>query len=212
MTQLLENKKVASDNYGDHASQSMMMQMKVVGCLTDINLGNPENRGASTQVYPFEIDEERKKEQLTPLQMLNAEMKSVIEKEFDERLRDPNGLLPTDLDSIKMNKDVQYYHQRDRDGPQTRNLVATRAVETGALNKEMNPKMTMRKTGDIHTSKIGETNAAHTENSSKSKVAVQNNATIQEKIHSFKMSLENENKHLVLTENENRLNQSGSHD
>lgn len=199
---------MASDNFGEHASQTMVNNIKYAACLTDINSTNLETRATETQVYPFEIDEEIEKEQMTPLQLLNLEMKSIIEKEFEERLRDPTGLLPTDLESIKINKDVQVFNAREKDAPQTRNIGATRMGDTvNSHTKDERTRPAVKKYGaETGTMKVGDGYHGQTENTmtTKNKTA-QNNALIQEKIQNFQISLENENKHLILTENENKL-------
>lgn len=186
------------------------MQTKVQSCATDINIQHQETKSFECQAYAFEIDEEIKQMQKTPLELLNLEMWGQITKEFDEKTKDPNSLLPTDLESIKMNKDPQYIHHREKEQPATRHL-GTRGMDTMNFQKDDRPKVSTRmRTGEFATSKIGDGAIGHTENSNKSKnVSNVNTQVIDHKLDEFMESLKGDNRHLVMSENENKLMQSG---
>lgn len=189
------------------------MQTKVQMCLTDINLSNQETRTFSSQIYPFELDQQQ--DQKSHLELLNIEMKTQIDKEFEDKIKDPNALLPTDLESIELNDRVQEYsHQRSKPAQAQRNL-GTRGMETMTLQKDDKIKVsTHLKTSDFGTSKIGENFHGHTELSNpKSKgtsnLKATNTDVIEKKMEKFVDSLKNENRHLVMTESENKLMKSG---
>lgn len=199
---LLKN-KVGSDNFSEHASQVLMMPLKEKVTMTEINFANPGLRASGTQVYPYDIDKEVNSEQKTALEVLSIEMKAQIEHELQDKLRDPFALIPTDLRSIEMNGEVQKYHQIKE--------AAKGAVKNIDKDNDRNPKQLTNylKAGDT-TAKVSELQGGQTE-TMKGYSKSQHNQTsvINQKLNDFKNSLENENKHLILTEEENNMYTSG---
>lgn len=189
------------------------MQTKVQSCTTDATLEHQETKEFESQIYPFELDQEMRQHQKTPLELLNLEMKTQIDKEFSDKLKDPNSLLPTDFDSIKMNKDPQYISSREKEKNAGRHVLGTRGMDTINFQKDDRLKGSTRmKTGEFATSKIDGLQGGHTETShTKSKnVSNMNTQILDNKLVEFKKSLENENRHLIMTENENKLIKSRS--
>jgi len=217
--ELLENQKIenrkyeklltekAVDNFTNHATQVLHMPLKSKQVMTEIYTRNEETKTFMTEVQPYDITREMAVEEKKPLDILSNDMKTTIDREFEDKMKDPRGLLPTDLKSIELNNKPQPYHK-----PEGKERGGNRAALTGGQTELLNPsdtrmKATMNLRGGETTAHIDGLHGGYTE-SNKSKPLPVNTAVIAEKVKEFKDSLEHENKHLVMTEEEYRLENS----
>ena len=197
--------KIGSDNFSDHASQVLMMPMKHRGEMTVISMHNEGTKASHTQVYPFEVDREMRSDEKSPVELLNLEMKNIIEKEFEQKLKDPFGLIPTDLQSIRLNGDVQFVDQKREQAGIKGTSRADGTTRDAGMKATMNLRAgdTTHKVSDLHggvTESNRSRNLTHHSNHQQKAPAV-----LEEKLKDFKTSLDGENKHLVLTEEEYKL-------
>ena len=201
----LLQEKISSDNFSAHSTQVLIMPPKVKSFQTEISSKNEDKKPASTEVYPYEISREMAIDEKKPLDIMVSDMKSAIEKEFDEKMKDPRGMLPVDLKSIELNSKPQYYFKKQEGGRAGKNPTATQLTDNpnNTINYDK-MKQTYNLKGGETTAHIDNLNNPHSE-SIKSKPHQSNTAVLTEKMNEFKESLEHENKYLIMTEEDYRL-------
>lgn len=107
--------KTGSDNFGNHAAQTFNYISKDKAQLTRINEDNTEENEVACQANEFEILHEASQPTVTYYDQLRDELNRQIEKEFQEKLKNP-CLLPVDLTSIMQNAQPQMRKEGER-GP-----------------------------------------------------------------------------------------------
>lgn len=179
----------------------MNFQMKNKKCETIILTENLEIKYAMSQAVPSEIEKDLASVQKKPHEVIADEIKNIIEKEFTDKLKNPFSLLPIDIKSIEMNAGEQRVVKKEAG----RN-VANRDTET---MKNDSKKISAKITTTIQrgtTSQIKDKLTSEITESNKSGKQKQNiDNTIVQKTTEFGNSLEAENLHLIISEEEYRL-------
>lgn len=128
----LVKKKIGSDNYNTKYNQTIDNLKKAVYCQTDII----DLEHKYCQNYEFKINKEVEEGDKEYDEKVNDYKKEKAEAEFDEKLKSPFTLIPTDLDSIKITQLSlkENYYQREnlvkqekKDIADTKNIKGTTA-------------------------------------------------------------------------------------
>ena len=192
--------KRGSDNFNTHSSQVLMMPMKHKSELTPVSLLNEGTKASHSQAYPFEIDRESLHDEKSAVEVLKMEMKAAVDKEFEQKLRDPYGLVPTDLKCILVS---------DRGRPKPEVVVVgkpTRGAREAREDRDLKVSTHIRGTEMGQTESIRSRNIRAGNQGSRNKSNTQDtDDTLKRLNKEFKSSLEGENEHLIMTEEELKL-------
>lgn len=199
---LIDKIKSAGDNFSEHSTQVLMLPPKSKMVMTDINQNNKDTRAFGSQVYPQEIEKEVASEQKTAIEVLSLEIKAVVEEEIEAKLKDPFGLLPTDLNSIEIIAAPTYASSHE--GKPTRGKYGEK--HTGTNKDDKVTKATTNLRGGDTTTAFGDgLHAGATETSKSKTLNPQITPEMNKKLEEFKKRLDSEDKHLVMNEEEYRL-------
>ena len=200
--------KTGSDNFNAHPAQTFNYGPKDKSTLTRINEDNQEEQDAACQAFDFEIEEAMNQETLSYYESLQLELNKGIEKEFLDKLKNPCQL-PIDLASIQANAapqirvpgekgsnpDTDVSNHQSLRGNTTKISQTNRTGKQDGKDDEFNvssDKLSTEKTGSLV-----------------SKTQTQSMA-ITQKTKEFTDSLNKENLHLILSDDEFKLLQSDS--
>ena len=199
---LIDKSKSAGDNFSEHSTQVLMLPPKHKKLMTDVNSNNRDIKGFGSQVYPQDIETELASEQKTAIEILSLEMKALVEEEIESKLKDPFGLLPTDLRSIEIASTAYVVtHSETKPGRSKHG-----EKQTGTNKDDKVTRATTNLRGGETTTALGDGLHAGATETSKSKTLNPNTSgAIDKQLEEFKKLLETQEKHLVMNEEEYRL-------
>jgi len=192
--------KNGSDNYGEHAAQTLTLQSKPKAVVTIINEDNDDVRAAQVQVNEFEVAKESKGEGKTEVEELQEKISANIDQEFDSKLKDPFCMLPLDIQSILAHGEIRKL-KKDGHTKTNNRETDTSKVETTKLSSK---KTEQRYTQAIATGKL----SAGKTGSHDSKPNVGLSAHFTQKAEEFGKSLNADNLYLVVSQQEYKMIQS----
>jgi len=156
----------------------------------------------------FEILNELSQPTMTYYNQLRDELKKQIEKEFQEKLKNP-CLLPVDLKSIEQNSSIQYRERVDRGtnpDSDTSHVASNLRGNTTRISHQAKTVTTrVEHIKDDESNISSDQLSAQKTGSLVSKTQKGSSAGITQKTKEFSDSLAKENLHLILSEEEFKL-------
>lgn len=193
----LKKMKVGSDNYTEHAAQTLTLASKMKMVETEITIINNQTNSVKLQVNNFEEVKPSQGNTINDVDIedLKSNIQHTIDDELSMKLKDPESTLPLDIESLKAHGSVKKFHRSNFKKSSNYHESDTSKLDT---QKNSFHNVTRKTDTKRQTSKFSETRSA-TVNSKNSQ------AFIDKKADQFKETLKGENLNLVVSPEEFRM-------